>query len=442
MSVGETRTAVVLPTSSPLALASRSYRRYALGILLVVYIVNFTDRQILAILMEPIKRDLNLSDTALGFLSGIAFAAFYATLGIPIAKIADRGSRRNVIAICLVLWSGMTALCGLAQTYWQLVLARVGTAVGEAGGSPPAHSLISDYFPPEERGRALAIYSLGIPIGILVGFLIGGWISQWIGWRAAFFVVGLPGLALAVALRLTLREPPRGQSEFAPAPERAEDIPSLGAVIGLMARSPAYRHLMLATALFAFAAYGVVQWMPSYLIRSYHLGPGQTATALALIIGGVGGLGMFCGGVLADRLGRRDRRWYVWVPGLAMLASAPLGIGIYGASSSAAALTFLILPMFLTNMWAGPTLSMIQGLSPLRSRAMASAITFFVINIIGLGGGPQAVGLLSDWLKPAVGAESVRYALLIVSAFYIWAGVHYLLAGRTLRTELDRVRGL
>ena len=438
MSVSGAETAEGVAAARLHALSSPRYRRYALGILLVVYITNFTDRQILAILMEPIKRDLNLSDTALGFLSGIAFALFYATLGIPIARIADKGSRRNVIAVCLALWSGMTALCGLAQNYWQLVAARVGTAIGEAGGSPPAHSLISDYFPPEERGRALAIYSLGIPIGILVGFLIGGWMDEWLGWRAAFFVVGVPGILLAVVLRLTLHEPPRGLSDPTPAPHRAREVPKVRDVARHMWRSPAFRHLSFATAIFAFPAYGVVQWLPSYFIRSYGLTPGQTATALALIIGVVGGAGMYFGGWLADRLGRRDRRWYVWVPAISMLVSWPFGLGVYLASDARTALIFLLFPMFVSNMWAGPTLSMVQGLSPLRTRAMASAIIFFIINIIGLGGGPQAVGLLSDALRPHVGAESVRYALLIVSTAYLWAGIHYLIAGRSLRAELDK----
>lgn len=441
MTVSSQHVATSEATAVAPALFSARYRRYALGLLLAVYIVNFTDRQVLAILMEPIKHELQISDSALGFLSGAAFAIFYATLGIPIGRLADRASRRTIIAVCLALWSGMTALSGLVGNFWQLVGARIGVAVGEAGGSPPAHSLISDYFPPAERGRALAIYSLGIPIGILVGFLIGGWVNEWIGWRAAFFVVGLPGPVLAVILRLTLREPPRGLSE---PPALAASVPdgpppTVRDVVGHMWRHHAFRHLSYATAIFAFAAYGVIQWLPSYLIRSFGLSAGQTATGLALILGVVGGIGMFSGGWLADRLGRRDRRWYVWVPAIGMLISGPASVFVYLAADATSALLFLILPMFLSNMWAGPTLSMVQGLSPLRMRATASAVIFFVISIVGLGGGPQAVGLLSDALRGTAGADSVRYALLIVSAAYVWAGLHYLIAGRHLRAGLAAV---
>jgi len=418
---------------------SRAYLNYALALLVVVNVFNYLDRQILSILLEPIKRDLQLSDTALGFLTGISFALFYTFAGIPIARWADQGMRRTVIALGLTVWSGMTALTGLAQTFAQLALARVGVGIGEAACSPPAHSLLSDYFPPERRGTALSIFALGVPFGIMLGYLAGGWVNQYFGWRAAFFVVGLPGLLLASVLWLTLREPPRGHSEglHTSGPTAPE---SIGDVLRFMWGLRSFRHLSLAAALHAFYGYGALAFLPAFMMRVH----GMTNTAelglwLGLIVGVFSGIGTFLGGAMSDRLAarRRDTRWYLWLPAGATLLGVPFSFLLYLWPEGRMALLLSIPGSILGPMWLGPTGAMTQGLVKLRMRATASAILLFIINLIGLGLGPQTVGMVSDLLTPSYGTEAIRYALLsVVVTGSVWAAVHYFLAARTLREDL------
>jgi MFS family permease len=414
-------------------LFSAATRRYALSVLIVVYTFNFIDRQILSILMEPIKQDLGLSDTQLGLLSGFAFAMFYATLGIPIARYADRSNRRNLIALALAVWSAMTAVSGLAQNFWHLLLARIGVGVGEAGCSPPAHSMIADYYPAESRATALGLYSLGIPVGILFGFLAGGWINEFFGWRTAFFVVGIPGLVLAVVMRLTVREPPRGMAEG-----RASTgvQPSIGETFRYLWAKRAFRHLAIGGALTAFVGYGVTSWFPSFLMRSHGMQTGEIGTWLGLILGIPGGIGIVAGGWLADRFGARDQRWYMWIVAIALLACVPFSVGVYLAPTATLALLFLIIPVALGNFYQATTFSQVQGLSTLRMRAVAAAVLLFILNIIGLGLGPQVTGILSDAMRPQFGDESLRYSLLICGLVNVWAAWHYYLAGRYLREDL------
>ena len=413
------------------------YRRYVLGLLVVVYVFNFIDRQILTILLEPIKRDLDLSDGALGFLSGLAFALFYSTLGVPIARWADRGVRRSIIAGALFLWSGMTALTGLAQSFWQLALARVGVGVGEAGCSPPAHALISDYFPADRRATALSIYALGIPIGSAIGVLTGGWVNEFFGWRVAFAVVGVPGLLLAAVVRWTLREPPRGLADGR-APEPAPAGESALLVFRFMLRLPSFRHLSLAGALHAFYGYGAAAFIPAFLIRVHGFETGELATWLALLIAVFGALGTYLGGRVGDWLARRgDPRWYMWVPAVATLATVPFVLGFYLWPSGYVALLFHVPTSIASAMWLGPTFATTQNLAPLRMRATASALLLLIVNLIGLGMGPWAVGALSDALAVGLGVEAIRYALLgVVLAGSLWSAVHYFLAARTLRADL------
>jgi MFS family permease len=418
---------------------SNAYRSYALGLLVVVSVFNYLDRQILSILLEPIKRDLQLSDTALGFLTGIAFALFYTFAGIPIARWADQGMRRTIIALGLAVWSGMTALTGLAQTFTQLVLARVGVGIGEAACSPPAHSLLSDYFPPERRGTALSIFALGVPIGIMLGYLAGGWVNQYFGWRTAFFVVGLPGLVLALVLRLTLREPPRGHSEGLHV-GGATATESIGEVLRFMWGLRSFRHLSLAAALHAFYGYGSLAFVPAFMMRVH----GMTNTAelglwLGLIAGVFAGVGTFLGGTLSDRFAgsKKDTRWYMWLPAWATLLGVPFSFLFYLWPEGRTALLLSIPGSILGPMWLGPTGAMTQGLVKLRMRATASAILLFIINMIGLGLGPQTVGMVSDLLTPSYGTEAIRYALLsVVVTGSVWAAGHYFLAARTLRDDL------
>ena len=282
------------PHEQQTALITPEYRRYALFVLFLVFTSSHVDRQILAILLEPIKHELVLSDTQLGFLSGIAFAIFYATLGIPMAMWADRSNRRNIITLALTMWSGMTVLCGMAANFSQLALARIGVGVGEAGSSPPSHSIIADMYAPTERATAMGTFSLGINCGLLIGFSVGGWINQWYGWRAAFWVVGAPGLMLALLVRYSLREPPRGYAEGLQSV--SHEAPSLGAVVSYMWSTPALRHIVAGTTLASFVGYGVVLWLPSFLMRSHGLQSGAIGMLLALGFGVFGGVGTFMGG--------------------------------------------------------------------------------------------------------------------------------------------------
>jgi len=413
---------------------SPGYRRYALGVLLVVYTFNFIDRQILAILAEPIKQDLGLSDTQLGFLTGFAFALFYATLGIPIARFADRSSRVNIISIALSVWSLMTALSGLAANFWQLAVARIGVGVGEAGCSPPAHSLISDFFSREERATAMAIYTTGVPLGTMFGFLAGGWINEFFGWRIAFFVVGVPGLLLALFVRFALREPPRGGMEKDNRP--VAEAPPLGEVVRYLWAQKSFRHISLAASFAAFAGYGFVVWLPSFFIRYHGLGTGEIGTWLALLAGIASGLGTLAGGRLADYFAIRDTRAYVWIGGITLLASVPFFVAAFLVSSPGAAILLLIVPYFLNSFWVGPSFSMVQSLVPPQMRAVASSVFLFWINLIGLGLGPQLIGIASDLLRPSVGDDSLRYALIASVFVYLWACWHFARAGRTLAADL------
>jgi predicted MFS family arabinose efflux permease len=418
----------------PPAKLTDGYRRYVLAVLVLVYVVNFIDRQVFSILIEPIKADIHLSDTQLGFLGGVAFAFFYTFAGIPIARWADRGNRVTIVTLALVIWSGMTALTGFARGFASLMVARIGVGIGEAGCSPPIHSLISDYFPPERRATALSIYSLGIPIGAAIGTLAGGWIGEYYGWRTAFLVVGVPGLLIAVLVKLTVREVPRGHSEGVSVP--TEQTESVGGVIRFMWGLKSFRHLSFAGSLHAFVGYGVGLFLPSFFMRIHGFGLAETATYLFLI-GLTGMIGTFLGGYLGDRLGVADKRWYAWVPGIATLAAVPFAVAFYLWEDPIVALFLAIPGAILGPMYLGPTFGMTQTLVKPQMRALASAILLFVLNLIGLGLGPLFAGFLSDQLRPEFGIESIRYSLLFVSiGGNLWAAWHYYMSSRTLREDL------
>jgi predicted MFS family arabinose efflux permease len=424
--------------AAPFAI-SRAYRRYALGLLLAVYTVNYVDRQILSILLEPIKLEFGLEDWELGILTGFAFAAFYATLGMPIAWWADRGNRRDIIAIATAIFSGMTFVCGLAASYAQLLLARIGVGIGEAGSSPPSHSIIADLYPPAERSTAMAVFALGVNIGLLIGYLLGGWVSELAGWRQAFWIVGLPGLALALVVRLTLPEPPRGHSEASSAQAAA---PSFREVVRFIWSQPSLRHIIAGVTLVSFVGYGGVAWLPPFYARVHDMGQGAIGTALALIIGFGGGLGTFLGGWIADRVGRSDVANVPKAIAWAYFLGWPFALGLYLAESAWLSLAFLMGPAFVGAFFLGPSLSLGQGLVALRMRTVTSAIILFVLNIVGLGLGPTAIGALSSWFEPALGENSLRWAFLTVSVLYFWGGAHFFRAGRTLRADLARAAAL
>jgi predicted MFS family arabinose efflux permease len=401
-----------------------------------VYVVNFLDRQVIAILLQAIKADLGVSDSALGFLSGIAFAALYSVLGVPLARLADRGARRTLIAVALAVWSGMTALQGFATSFFWLVLARVGVGIGEAGCSPPAHSLIADLFAPARRATALSIYALGIPIGGAIGLYGGGLLREAFDWRTALVIVGLPGLALAVLVRLTLREPTRGWWEGAPT---KQELPSLGEVARVLRARRSFVHMALAGALHAFYGYGAGAFNPAFLERVHGLAPLEIGAWLGGIAATTGVLGTFLGGWLTDRVSGRDQRWYAWLPGIASVLAVPFVLLFYLWDEGREALALAALPAILAGLYLGPTFAMTQALVPPPMRAQAAAVLLLILNLIGMGLGPQFVGLLSDLLAPRFGIESIRWSLLatiVVGA--LWSAVHYFLAARTLREDLAR----
>lgn len=400
---------------------------YTLGVLMLVYVINFIDRQVLSILMEPIKRDLGLTDSQLGLLSGFSFALFYAVAGLPIARLADRTSRRNIVAGSMTLWSAMTALCGLAATFPQLLLGRVGVAVGEAGAGPPAHSMIADLFPHGRRSTALAVFATGVPIGILVGLVAGGWLNQAFNWRIAFAVVGAPGLLVSILVVATVREPAR--SAEAAAGEGASP-----AALRTLWRIRPLPWLVLAAAVHAYTAYGALQWTPAFMIRTFHMTTAQAGLSLGLLAGLTGIAGTLGGGWLGDRLGRRDLRWYAWSPALLIALGAPFYLAAYlWAPSAPWALLLLILPNAFGNSFTGPTYAMVQTLTPPRYRAFASAVLLFMISLIGFGLGPLSVGLASDSLHAAGVAAPLRPAMAALVLGDVIAVLLYLVAARAIR---------
>ena len=413
-------------------------RRYTLGVLAVVYMFNFVDRQLPAILLPAIRAEFQVSDTLLGLLVGTAFALFYSVLGVPIALLADRWNRRNLIAIALAIWSGMTALSGVAANFWQLALARVGVGIGEAGCSPPAHSMIADLYPPEKRSTAMGVYTLGISAGIMLAYMAGGWVVENIGWREAFFIVGIPGLLLAVIVRMTVSEPPRGHSE-----DRADhgQHPPLIEVFKLLLSRKSFLHMAVGAGLSSFAGYAAISWFPSFLIRSFEGNFVLLNVWLGLILGIAGGIGFFMGGFLADFFGRVRQRNGMWFIASTQLAAAVASFAVYLAWSAKMALLAFILPVVISNFYLAPVLAQTQSLVPLRMRGVASAIVLLIINLIGLAVGPPAVGALSDYLAPSLGDDSLRYALLIgVSIVTPWAALHYFLASRSIEGDLRQAQ--
>ena len=414
--------------------ASRKSTYYALVLLTIVYSFNFIDRQLLAILQESVKADLDLSDSQLGLLTGFAFAAFYVIAGIPIARWADRGNRRDIVALSLFVWSFMTALSGAVLNYTQLLLVRIGVGIGEAGGSPPSHSMISDIFPPTERASAIGFYSMGVSIGILFGFLAGGWLNEYFGWRLAFVIVGAPGILLAIVVRMSLAEPIRGLVEH----RQVVDTPvPMMEVVSVLWSRRSFRHMAMGAALNAFAGYSISNWIASFMIRSHGMSTGELGSWLALTIGLGGAVGVFCGALLADRLAPRDKRWYMWLPALAGIIGLPFTISTYLVAGAYTSLMMGIIPGILFNVYLGNTIATTHGLVGLRMRALSSAILFLIINIIGLGLGPWSVGMLSDYLAPSLGIESLRYAMLyLLPPIMFLSACHFFMAARTLREDL------
>ena len=403
-------------------------RRLVLAMLLLVYIFNFLDRQILGILAAPIKADLHLTDAQFGAIGGLAFALLYSVLGVPLAVLADRTSRSGVITGALVVWSGFTALCGVATSYGQLFLFRLGVGVGEAGGSAPSYALISDYYPPERRARALAIYNMGVPVGLACGVLLGGYLAQLVDWRTAFLSVGIAGIIVAPVFRWLVRDVPR------PAAVAGEKVRPRE-VFGILFRKPAFWLLALSGGFSSLCGYGLALWTPSVLIRSYGfdlITTGQFMGSL-LLVGGA--TGVFLGGALADRLGRRDRAWYARLPAIAWAITVPTFAAGLLAPDPWLAWPLLLIPNALNIFWLGPVTAAVQHLVPPRMRATAGGSFLFINNLLGLGVGPLLMGAISDWLKASYGAESLRYAAVSCLSFYALAAVLVLFAVRSVRRD-------
>lgn len=414
---------------------SDTVKRYTLSVLVIVYTFNFIDRQILSILIEPIKADLGVSDFGMGLLSGTAFAIFYATLGMPLALVADRWNRRNLIGLSLAVWSGMTALSGLAMNFWQLAAARIGVGIGEAGCSPSAHSLLADLYPAKERATALGIYSLGIPIGIMFGLFAGGAIADAFGWRLAFFVVGIPGLLLSVVVFLTVKEPPRGHAD-GHTTDATESHASILEVFRFLSKRRSFIHLATGAGLTAFVGYGLVTWAPTFFVRSHDMSLTEAGFWLGLVLGIPGGLGIVAGGWVSDRFGARDSRWYLWVVSIALAIAVPTGAIAFLIDAWWLSLLLLSIPVMLGNFYQGTTFAQTQGLAPVRMRAVAAAILLFILNFIGFVFGPPAVGILSDLFSGTFGSDALRYSLFTWGFVNLWAAFHYWRAGIHLPGDL------
>ena len=402
--------------------------------LTLVYVFNFVDRQLLVILQESIKKELQLSDTQLGLLSGFTFAIFYVTLGIPIARLADKRNRRNIVATSLGLWSFMTALSGLARNFSQLLFARIGVGVGEAGGSPPAHAMISDYFPPEKRSTALSVYSTGIYIGVLIGFLMGGYLNQHLGWRTAFYVLGTPGLIFSLLFYATVKEPKKGATDTVGT--ITGETPSFRAVLKLLYSNKVFVYLAMATGLHVFCIYGLLNWAPSFLARIHGMKTSDIGVSLGLIFGFGGGIGTYAGGFLTDYFGKKDKRFYLKVPAYAILISVLFTAGTLYLQNIYLTLCCLGACAFLQSMYLGPSIAVAHSLVPAPMRALTSAILFLVLNLVGLGFGPLVVGLISDLLRPVLGIESLRWALSIILFISLASATLFFAAAKKIVVEV------
>jgi predicted MFS family arabinose efflux permease len=409
-------------------------RYYVLAILTLVYAFNHIDRQVLVILLEPIREDLKLEDWHLGLLSGLGFAAVYSTVGIPVAIWADRGVRRDIVALSLGFWSFMTVLSGFAQTYWHLLLARMGVGLGEAGGTPPATSMIADLYPPSQRATALGVYTLGIGLGILAGFPLGGYVYELYGWRAAFFFAGAPGLVLALVVWLTVREPERGQSEARVDTAR----PSIRQTFAFVLGQPAFLWLLAGCMMICVSANAFLAWTSPLLIRTYSAGVGEVSLALGLLVGGLGGLGAVLIGLVCDRLSRKDLRWRPWIILASAIVALPFAWGFLNAGSLQNAYLFNIVPSFIGLVYASIAYTAAQELVGVKMRAVASAFTLFCLTLLGIGGGPTLVGFLSSAFASDGPAVSLRRALEFMLLFNVGSVLCLFMSSITYRRDAAR----
>lgn len=410
-------------------------RAYVLAILTLVYTFNHIDRQILLILIEPIKADLQISDSAIGLLTGFAFAVFYATFGIPIAMWADRGNRRNILSLALAIWSGMTALSGLALNFWHLLIARMGVGVGEAGGTPPATSMISDLYAPKERAFALGIYTSGIGLGILAGFIIGGFVYQAFGWRVAFFVAGIPGILLALLVRFSLKEPKRGAIEQRTSESEAA---SFGETLSFIGKQTSFLWLLAGCSLICISANAFLAWTPSHLQRTYEVGPADIAIPLGLLIGGAGSVGAIVLGRLCDRLSENNLAWRPLIIAICAAVALPFAWMFLQADNIGMAYAWNLIPSFIGLIYASIAYTASQELVGLRMRAFAAAFMLFCLTLIGIGGGPTIVGWLSDTFAASGADMPLKSALEIMLILNLLSVVALFMSSRTYVRDAAR----
>jgi len=424
------------PATAPVQAAAPSpaRRSYVLGLLTIVYGLNFVDRTIFNVLIEPIKKEFALSDTTMGLLAGFGFVLFYSVLGIPIARLADRLSRRNIVAAAFAFWSAMTCLCGMASNVTTLALARVGVGIGESAGTPASQSLIADLYTKNERPRALGIYAVGTYLGVFLGYFIGGYVNQHYGWRAAFYAAGLPGLVLALVLWLTVSEPRRGAmaETFKPEP--------LGATLRFLLLQPTFVIVLVGFCLTTFTNYATSVWIPPFLARVHHLSSSEIGTYAGTFKGLAGMAGTLVGGIVVARMSRNDDRWKLWAPAIMSALAAPVFAICMLTQSFAVMITALALTSFLLGFHLGPIFAIAQTVARPSMRALASAMTLLTATCFGQGVGPLTVGLLNDALQPSYGADAVRYSLLSAAATTVLGALLFVWAARFIRADIARAR--
>lgn len=414
--------------------------RTALILLFLAYVLSITDRMILSVLFEPIRLEFDVSDAQLGLLGGFSFAIFYATLGIPIARAADRGNRRLIVVISLALFSIMTLLCGLAVSFVMLLAMRMGVGVGEAGVNPASHSIIADYFSKDRRAFAMSILAMGANVGMIIGLVVGGLVSQHYGWRAALFVVAVPGLFLAVVMYYRLQEPERKSDVELPGSDSAQNSgvdfsPSIRQTATFVFSNAAMRQLLAASTVSGTVSYGLSTWIPSFFIRSHDLTQSQVGLLMALVFGVLGACGALFAGKMVDRLSVRGMQYGVWMIGFSQLLVVPIAALGYLVDTLYIALALFVLPAFVASFYLGPTIALVQTLSPANMRAMASAIKMLCLNLVGLSLGPYLVGAMSSYFSTTYGEESLRMALAVMTCLGIWSALHFWLCGKALARQ-------
>jgi predicted MFS family arabinose efflux permease len=418
---------------------SPGYANYVLGVLLTVNIINFVDRQVLSIFIGPIKAEFGVSDTSMGILVGFAFALFYTIAGIPIARWADRSTRRSIIAIGLALWSAMTVASGLARSFLHLALARVLVGVGEAAATPPSHSLLSDYFPVNRRATAIGIYASGVYLGSAIAYLFGGFLRANFDWRMAFFALGAPGLLFALIIRFTVREPHRGRTEKN---ATSTATTTLGETLRYLLTCRSWVYLMLACSILSITGFGVLMWSYEFYGRVHEMAPVELGIWLALVVGGGGSLGVYVGGWIADRLGESDPAWYLRLPAVVNLVSLPFAYGFLMSDVSTRSLAFFFVFYTCINVYVPAMHAINQNLSKLHMRATTAAIAQFIINLIGAGLGPFLVGSMNDLFAPHYGDQAIRYSFAVIAASGAIGSVFLYLASQSLGADLERARGM